>query len=63
MEVRKIALQNFSEKKIPPGTPLATLEEVLVPMYLFHRYQLEAAAKVVGGVDYTFAVRGDGRSP
>ncbi|CAA9217962.1 MAG: FIG01099937: hypothetical protein [uncultured Cytophagales bacterium] len=63
MEVRKIALQNFSEKKIPVGTPLATLEEVLVPMYLFHRYQLEAAAKVVGGVDYTFAVRGDGQQP
>jgi hypothetical protein len=63
MEVRKIALQNFSEKKIPVGTPLATLEEVLVPMYLFHRYQLEAAAKVVGGVDYTFAVRGDGQPP
>ena len=63
MEVRRIALQNFSEKKIPVGTPLATLEEVLVPMYLFHRYQLEAAAKVVGGVDYTFALRGDGQKP
>jgi hypothetical protein len=63
MEVRKIALQNFSEKKIPTGTPLATLEEVLVPMYLFHRYQVEAAAKVLGGVDYTFALRGDGQPP
>ncbi|MBD0255672.1 MAG: zinc-dependent metalloprotease [Cytophagales bacterium] len=63
MDVRRIALQNFSEKKIPVGTPLATLEEVLVPLYLFHRYQLEAAAKVVGGVDYTFAVRGDGQKP
>ncbi len=63
MQVRKIALANFSEKKIPQGTPLATLEEVLVPVYLFHRYQVEAAAKVLGGVDYTFALRGDGQKP
>lgn len=63
MKVRKIALANFSEKKIPVGMPLATLQEVLVPMYLFHRYQVEAAAKVIGGVDYTYAVRGDGQVP
>ncbi len=61
MKVRQIALDNFSEKKIPVGMPLATLQEVLVPMYLFHRYQVEAAAKVIGGVDYTYAVRGDGQ--
>lgn len=63
MKVRKIALANFSEKKIPVGMPLATLQEVLVPLYLFHRYQVEAAAKVIGGVDYTYAVRGDGQVP
>jgi hypothetical protein len=63
MQVRKIALANFSEKKIPVGMPLATLEEVLVPVYLFHRYQVEAAAKVLAGVDYTFALRGDGQKP
>lgn len=63
MKVRKIALANFSEKKIPVGMPLATLQEVLVPMYLFHRYQVEAASKVIGGVDYTYAVRGDGQVP
>jgi len=61
MDVRKIALATFSEKKIPVGAPLATLEEVLVPIYLFHRYQVEAASKVVGGVSYTYAVRGDGQ--
>ena len=59
MEIRKIALDNFSAKKIPVGAPIATLQEVLVPLYLFHRYQLEAASKVVGGVSYTYAVRGD----
>ncbi|UHG92005.1 zinc-dependent metalloprotease [Spirosoma oryzicola] len=61
-EVRKIALANFSEKKIPVGTPMAMLEEVLVPMYMFHRYQVEAAAKVVAGQTYANALRGDGQS-
>jgi hypothetical protein len=60
-EVRKIALANFSATKIPAGAPMATLEEVLVPMYMFHRYQVEAAAKVVGGQAYTNALRGDGQ--
>ncbi len=63
MQIRKIALQNFSEKKIPAGMPMAMLEEVLVPLYLFHRYQVEAAAKVLGGVTYTYALRGDGQKP
>ncbi|QMW01247.1 zinc-dependent metalloprotease [Spirosoma foliorum] len=60
-DVRRMALSNFSEKKIPVGTPMATLEEVLVPMYMFHRYQVEAASKVVGGQLYTNALRGDGQ--
>lgn len=59
MEVRSIALKNFSEKKIPVGAPMATLEEVLVPMYMFHRYQVEAASKSLGGIFYTYAARGD----
>lgn len=59
MEVRKIALENFSEKKVPFGQPMATLEEALVPIYLFHRYQIEAVSKIVGGLNYTYAVRGD----
>ncbi len=60
-DVRRMALANFSEKKIPVGTPMAMLEEVLVPMYMFHRYQVESAAKVVGGQTYTNALRGDGQ--
>nr|WP_184171800.1 zinc-dependent metalloprotease [Rhabdobacter roseus] len=61
MKVRRIALNQFDEKKIPVGMPLATLQEVLVPMYLFHRYQVEAASKVVGGANYSYALRGDGQ--
>ena len=60
-DVRRVALANFTEKKIPMGTPMAILEEVLVPMYMFHRYQVEAAAKVVAGQLYTNALRGDGQ--
>jgi len=60
-DVRRVALENFSEKSIPAGTPMAMLEEVFVPMYMFHRYQTEAAAKVLGGQTYTNALRGDGQ--
>jgi len=56
--VRAKALAGFSERKIRFGAPMSTLEEVLAPVYLFHRYQVEAAAKVVGGLNYTYAVRG-----
>lgn len=61
MEVRSVALRNFGENNIRPGTPMALLEEVLVPMYFFHRYQTEAAVKLIGGVNYRYALRGDGQ--
>ena len=43
------------------NSPLSSLEEVLVPLFLAHRYQVEAAVKVVGGVDYEYSSRGDTR--
>lgn len=61
LQVRARALERFSANDIRPGAPMATLEEVLVPVYLMHRYQLEAAAKVIGGLDYRYALRGDGQ--
>jgi hypothetical protein len=62
MEVRSVALKNFGERNIKPGTPMATLEEALVPMYFFHRYQTESASKVIGGMNYSYALRGDGQA-
>lgn len=59
MDVRAKVLENFSEKNIPVGTPMAKLEEVLVPMYMIHRYQLEGAVKVLGGTYYNYKLRGD----
>jgi hypothetical protein len=61
MQVRAKALAGFSAEKIRFGAPMSTLEEVLAPVYLFHRYQLEAASKMVGGLNYSYAVRGDGQ--
>jgi hypothetical protein len=63
MQVRGAALKRFGENNIREGAPLATLEDVLVPLFLLHRYQVEAATKLVGGMDYTFALRGDGQTP
>jgi hypothetical protein len=61
LKVRAAALEHFGENSIPDGTPWSRLDETLVPLYFLHRYQTEAAAKVLGGVDYTYAVRGDGQ--
>ncbi|HEY4108719.1 zinc-dependent metalloprotease [Puia sp.] len=63
MAVRRHLLDRFSEKAIPQGAPMATLEEVLVPIYLLHRYQVEAAAKSLGGLYFTHAVKNDGQEP
>ncbi|MEZ4589398.1 MAG: zinc-dependent metalloprotease, partial [Gemmatimonadales bacterium] len=63
MAVRRTALARFGDRALPAGRPLATLEEVLVPLYLHHRYQVEAAVKAVGGQFYDYAFRGDGVTP
>jgi hypothetical protein len=62
MQVRAAALRRFGEKNIRDGAPLATMEDVLAPIYMLHRYQVEAASKLIGGMDYTFALRGDGQT-
>jgi hypothetical protein len=63
MAVRRAALERFGVTAIRNGRPMATIEEVLVPLYLHHRYQVESAATAVGGVAYTYAMRGDGLTP
>ena len=61
MAVRDRALARFSERNIREGRPLAGLEEVLVPIYLLHRYQIQAAGKLIGGERFNYAIRGDGQ--
>jgi hypothetical protein len=59
MKVRSLALKQFGENNIQTGMPMAMLEDVLVPVYFYHRYQLEAVTKLVGGMDYNYVLRGD----
>ncbi|MFK2820181.1 zinc-dependent metalloprotease [Flavobacteriaceae sp. LMIT009] len=61
LAVREKAISNFSADNIRTNEPYSVLEDVFVPLYFFHRYQVEAAAKVVGGLDYNYAVKGDGQ--
>lgn len=57
IEVRRIAIGEFGVRAIDAGQPFSALEEKLLPLYLHHRYQLEAAAKSIGGVEFTYAVK------
>jgi hypothetical protein len=59
MAVRKKGMEQFSEEAIMNFTPLAKLEDVLVPLYNYHRYQYEAVTKLIGGMNYNYSVRGD----
>ena len=63
LDVRRAALARFGERAIRAGRPMAQMEEALVPLYLHHRYQVTAAASVLGGMHYTYAARGDGLDP
>ena len=59
IEIRKVAMDQFGENNIPDGQPLSVLEDVFVPVYFSHRYQVEAASKIIGGMKYTYATKGD----
>jgi hypothetical protein len=58
MDIRKKALEHLSLDHLRKGEPYSTLEDRFVPMYLLHRYQVEAVVKLIGGVDYDYAVKG-----
>jgi len=57
LSIRKIGLENFSPAVIAQGTPLFEMERRLVPVYLIHRYQLEATAKLLGGLYYDYGLK------
>ena len=63
MKVRRAALDRIGEHTIRAGAPLATIEEPLVPIYMYHRYAVESAASMVAGQDFIYAMRGDKRTP
>ncbi|NER16660.1 zinc-dependent metalloprotease [Spongiivirga citrea] len=61
LDIRKKAMANFSKDNIKTNEPYSILEDVFVPLYFLHRYQTDATSKVVGGLDYNYAVKGDGQ--
>ncbi len=63
MKIRRAALSRLGEHTIRKGAPMATIEEPLVPIYMYHRYSVESAASMVAGIDYIYGIRGDGRTP
>jgi Met-zincin/Domain of unknown function (DUF5117) len=63
MKVRRAALNRLGERTIRNGAPMATIEEALVPIFMYHRYSVESSASSIAGQDYIYALRGDGRTP
>ncbi|MGB5273286.1 MAG: zinc-dependent metalloprotease, partial [Flavobacteriaceae bacterium] len=61
LKIREVAIHNFSIDNIRKNEANAVLEDVFAPLYFFHRYQTEAVSKVIGGLDYNYAVKGDGQ--
>ncbi|UTW58026.1 zinc-dependent metalloprotease [Kordiimonas sp. SCSIO 12603] len=62
LKVREIAMNNFGERNLRKGETYEALQTKFVPLYLYHRYQLQAAAKSLGGYEFEYRHEGDGRS-
>lgn len=60
MEVRAAAVNGFGSAALRAGDPQAQLRRSFVPIWLLHRYQVEAASKLIGGVDFGYSLAGDG---
>jgi hypothetical protein len=61
LAVRRAAVDNFGLGALAVGEPVSNLRRKFVPIWLLHRYQVESAVKAIGGVDFTYSLRGDGR--
>jgi hypothetical protein len=61
MTVRSAAIANFGLGALSSGEPMANLRRRFVPIWLLHRYEVVAAAKAIGGADFSYAVNGGGR--
>lgn len=63
IRIRNIGLERFGLDMIRVGEPVSTLEYVLLPLYMHHRFQLRSAVQSLGGADYRYALKGDGQTP
>ncbi|MDA8630335.1 zinc-dependent metalloprotease [Flavobacteriaceae bacterium] len=57
LKVRDLALKNIDLENLVDGEPYDRIEDILVPIYMLHRYQIESTAKAIGGVDYLYFVK------
>ena len=57
LKVRDLALRNIDLENLVDGEPYDRIEDILVPIYMLHRYQIESTAKAIGGVDYLYFVK------
>ena len=62
MLIRDKAINNFSKYNIRSFETYSKLEDVFVPLYFLHRYQTEAASKLIGGLNYNYATRDDNQT-
>jgi hypothetical protein len=63
MKIRRVALDRIGEQTIRLHSPMTTIEEPLVPIYMHHRYAVESSASMIGGQDFVYAMRSDTRTP
>jgi hypothetical protein len=59
LAVRRVALANFGRGVLPAERQSGELEARLVPVYLLHRYQVDAVARKLGGARYEYGLIGD----
>lgn len=57
LEVRRIAIERFGLSSVANGMPVSHLEAVFLPLYLHHRYHVQAAVKTIGGAHFAFSIR------
>ena len=61
--VRRVALQNFGLNTLAEGENLSFLTNRLAPIYLLHRFQIDAVAKQLGGIEYSYEQKIQGAAP
>src|SRR6185436_18081578 len=62
-KVRRVLIEKFDDRAIKPGEPMYLLNMRFAHVYLHHRYSLEGIVKNIGGMDFRYAMRGDGQTP
>lgn len=62
-KVRRVLIDKFDERAVKAGEPMYLLNMRFAHVYLHHRYSLEGVVKYIGGMDFAYAMRGDGQTP